>query len=253
MAVRKGGWFQAMLVAVGIFLPSLAHSEFYVGGYLGPGFTSSIDPHFEFYINAEPEKYIFATRTGRGVSVEPSLLLGGKIGYWFTKKSVFGLQMPSWLKYFGFELDVSYQRLHWPRQDVTFEPSNFTQSMEANSTVLTAAFLFMARYGFYPDADIPLGRLQPYFGIGPAIFVTNTFVDIGKDFRATEGDLGLAVETGLRYMLNQKISLNAAFRYRYLRNHVSADDHILDVVPCFIIMRSTYQMYDLVFGVEYHF
>lgn len=261
--MKKGGWFLAAMVAVGILLPSLAHSEFYIGGYLGPSFASSIDPNFEFYKNAEPEKYVWATRSVRGVSVAPALLLGGKIGYWFTTKSVFGLQMPSWMKYFGFEIDVSYQSLRWPRQEVTVDPVNMKQVLEMNGSAITVAFLFLARYGFYRDAVFPLGRLQPYVGVGPAIFVSNTYLDIGRnignvggDFRSQEADLGLAVEAGLRYMIYPKISLNAAFRYRYLPNHVSVDDRIFDLAPTiwsYIEMRSTYQMYDLMFGVAYHF
>jgi len=254
--MRKGGWFLAVIVAVAILVPSLAHSEFYVGAYLGPSFGSNIDPTFEFYKNAEPEKYVWATRTARGVSVDPALLVGGKIGYWFTKESVFGHRMPSWLKYFGFELDVSYQSLRWPHQEVTIEPTNIKQVLEMDGSAITVAFLFLARYGFYRDAEVPVGRLQPYLGIGPAIFVSTTHLNIGNDFRSTEADLGLAVETGLRYMIHPKISLNVAFRYRYLPNHVDVDDRILDLAPTtlsFIEMRSTYQMYDLMFGVAYHF
>lgn len=247
--MRKGGLFLVVMMAALNLLPSLAQGEFYVGAYLGPSFASSIDPDFEFHAN----RYVFATRTAPGVSVDPSLLVGGKIGYWFTKKSIFGLQMPSWLKYFGFEVDVSYQNLSWPSQEVTIEPINLKQTLKMDGNAITVAFLFLARYGFYRDADVPLGRLQPYLGIGPAVVITNTKLNIGRDFRSTEGDLGLAVETGLRYMIHPKISLNAAFRYRYLPTHVDVDDTIFDQGSRYIAMRSTYQMFDLIFGVAYHF
>ncbi len=264
-ALRKSGWFFVAIMTLGVFLPSLAHSEFYVGGYLGPSFVGSVDPHWEFFKSTDldkfdkPEpsgKYVWATRDARGVSVDPSLLLGGKIGYWFTRKSVFGLQMPSWLKYFGFELDISYQSLHWPAQDVKVEPVNYIKHMWVNASALTAAFLFLARYGFFPDAEVPFGRLQPYIGMGPSIFVSNTYANLGKDFRSTEADLGFAVEAGLRYMIYPRISLFGAFRYRYQPNHVGADDSILDFAPAswsYVEMQSTYQFYDLIFGVAYHF
>ncbi|MBI4644598.1 MAG: outer membrane beta-barrel protein [Deltaproteobacteria bacterium] len=262
--MRKGCLFLAVMLVVMaemILLPSWAQSEFYVGAYLGPSFASSIDPDFEFHDKnlppeqIDPNRFVFATRTARGVSVDPALLLGGKIGYWFTQKSIFGLQMPSWLKYFGFEVDVSYQSLRWPRQEVTIEPINTRQVLEMDGSAITVAFLFLARYGFYRDADVPLGRLQPYVGIGPAVVITSTKLNIGTDFRSTEGDLGLAVETGLRYMIHPKFSLNAAFRYRYLPTHVDVDDRIFDLgqKSRYIAMRTTYQMFDLMFGVAYYF
>lgn len=253
------------MAIVGVFSPSLAQSEFYLGPYIGPSFASSVDPTWEFYQSSEPEKFnqpvptekhVWATRRARGVSVDTSLLVGGKIGYWFTKKSVFGLQMPSWLKYFGFELDVSYQNLHWPGQEVKIEPVNYMQNLKVNGSALTAAFLFLARYGFFPDADVPLGRLQPYIGVGPSILVSNTYTNLGTDFRSTEADLGFAVEAGLRYMIHPKISLYGAFRYRYQPTHVGADDRILDLansVWSYAEMQSTYQFYDLIFGAAYHF
>ncbi|MHB8067644.1 MAG: outer membrane protein [Desulfobaccales bacterium] len=272
MAVRKCGWFLAVILTVGILLPTLAHSEFYMGPYLGPSFAGNLDPTWDFYKAKDPTaaeeprdpgKFLWATRSAQGVRVNTSLLLGGKIGYWFTKKSVFGLQMPSWLKYFGFELDVGYQKLHWPDQAVTVSPTNFRQVLYANVTAVSVAFLFLARYGFYPDADVPLGRLQPYIGIGPVGFITNSYLNIGQklsnaggDFRCTSGDVGLAVETGLRYMIHPKVSLYAAFRYRYLPQHVSVDDSIFDLAPTTlsnIEMHSTYNMFDLIFGTAYHF
>lgn len=264
--MKKGGLFLTVvlvMMAEMVLLPSMARSEFYVGGYLGPSFAGNLNPHFDFYQAGEPEKFIFATRSIRGVSVDPSLLLGGKIGYWFTKKSVFGRQMPSWLKYFGFELDIGYQKLHWPDQAVTVAPTNYRQVLYANVTAVSVAFLFLARYGFLRDADVPFGRLQPYIGIGPVGFITNSYLNIGQklhlaggDFRCTSGDVGLAVETGLRYMIHPKVSLFAAFRYRYLPQHMAVDDNIFDLAPStlsYIEMHTTYNMFDLMFGTAYHF
>lgn len=266
--MKKGCLFLAMMLAMlvdMVLLPSLARSEFYVGAYLGASFSPSVDPTWEFYRNLKPDTFskheesprsVWATRDAHGISVDPAFIAGGKFGYWFTMKSLFGLQMPSWLKYFGFELDISYRNLRWPSQEVNIEPTNFRQVIEMKSTTVTSAFLFLARYGFLPDAEVPLGRLQPYIGFGPLIFVSNTKVNIGNDFHKTEADVGLALETGLRYMIHPKVSLYSAFRYRYIPSHVSVDDRIFDLAPTtwsYIEMHTDYHLFDLMVGAAYHF
>ena len=113
----------------------------------------------------------------------------------------------------------------------------------------------MGRYGFLKDSEVPFGRLQPYIGIGPILFVTNQKLNIGNDFRGTEADLGFAIEPGIRYMISKRISVNMAFRYKFVPNHLDVDDKIFDQAQNnrYIVMRTNYNLYDLIFGVAYHF
>ena len=80
--------------------------------------------------------------------------------------------------------------------------------------------MFAARYGFMEDSEVPFGRLQPYIAVGPAIFFTSqtptiNIGNIGISPNAKDSvNVGLAVETGLRYFFNKSISAEASFKYR---------------------------------------
>jgi hypothetical protein len=120
-----------------------------------------------------------------GKSYHPAFVGGLKIGTWFVKEGFLGFNYPDWMKYFGFYLDLSYHRLNI-RGPVNVEEydvvggittldSEDTRSgtIKADGRVVTLAFMFAARYGFFPTPEVPFGRLQPYVGVGPAILITS--------------------------------------------------------------------------------
>jgi hypothetical protein len=133
---------------------------------------------------------------------------GMKLGIWFDKTGVTGgYAWPDWAKYFGFYLDLSYHNLNYRKQQVTgqfrgqylynynetgvivgpapvaYEYNYDEVGMETASgtagifssrgRMFTLAFMFAARYGFLPDSEVPLGRLQPYVAVGPALFFSS--------------------------------------------------------------------------------
>lgn len=239
--------FLPFLIAMFLLLPDLCGAEFYLGGYLGPNFVANTDVDFEFGHNVDAE------RVAKNVSVSPAIIFGGKIGYWFTREGASGFQFPAWMKYLGFELDLSYHELNWPNQNVQVSPLSNKFNLQKDGLAFTSAFMFMGRYGFLPDSQAPFGRLQPYVGIGPIIFVNKVKVNLGRDFRTTDADLGFGVETGLRYMVLKHVSVFSAFRYRYARSHNTVDDQIFDLPNRFMNMRTTYQLFSFIFGAAYHF
>ncbi|MDD2904328.1 MAG: hypothetical protein PHU44_18020 [Syntrophales bacterium] len=246
-----------------IVAPTLVWAEFYIGPYAGINFAGEMNPDFEFYGRSpgapaqglDPNRTIYATRHAKGISADPAAIIGGKIGYWFDRESVFGVKMPSWLKYLGFEIDISYNQLNWPSQRVKVEPLTQRYVIKNNAYALTTTFLFIGRYGFLKDSEVPFGRLQPYIGIGPVLLVSNQKLNIGNDFRATEADLGFAIEPGIRYMIRKHFSVNMAFRYKFIPNHMDVDDKIFDQAQKYryIVMRTNYNLFDLIFGAAYHF
>ena len=224
-----------------IMTPNLCQAEPYVELYAGPNFATNMDPSFDF------SRGMFF-RTAKDVAVDPSFIIGGKFGYWFNKES-----FPAWMKYFGVELDISYNPLNWPSQKVLVDPINTKFDISNKGYSISTVLLFLFRYGFLPDQEVPFGRLQPYVGIGPMLFYTYTKLGIGFDFRSNEADPGFAVESGIRYMLRKNISLNIGFRYRRVLAHVDTDDTIFDADRHYIVMQTTYNLFNVMLGAAYHF
>jgi opacity protein-like surface antigen len=144
--------------------------------------------------------------------------MGGlKIGYWFTPQGTHAASFCNeWTKYFGFYTDFSYQQLNHPNNIVTTYGMPLTTGSSFGN-LFTWAFMFAARYGFMPDNIVPFGRLQPYVAVGPALFFSNQDYNIGGYTQGSKSstDVGLAVESGLRYFVASNVSFEASFKYRY--------------------------------------
>ncbi|MCL6622945.1 MAG: outer membrane beta-barrel protein [Syntrophobacterales bacterium] len=247
----------AILVAL-LLLPVSGGAEMYVGLYIGGNFAAETTPRWDAARiggTMIPPPLPVRTFWAHGVSPDPALVVGGKIGYWFSREGLLSLDYPDWLKYFGFEIQLDWHNLDWGRQNVTIEPIGLNIPLENDGYMITLAFLLMGRYGFMPDQEVPFGRLQPYIGVGPAVIFTRTHLNIGRDYKSTEADLGLAVETGLRYMIRKNISVHAAFRYRFVKVHADVDDKIFGIAPYYIYipMRAKYSLFNILIGASYHF
>ncbi len=253
----------ALVVAAGLgLMPAVSAAEMYVGLYLGGNFALDTDPRWDAArIQGTTIPPLIPVRTfwAKGISVDPALVAGAKIGYWFSREGLLSLSYPDWMKYLGFEISIDWHELDWGRQDVTIEPINLKLPLENNGYMVTIAFLFMGRYGFWPDEEVPFGRLQPYVGVGPAVFFTRTHLNIGRDYKSTEGDVGLVVESGVRYMLRKNISISGAFRYRFVKIHVDVDDQVFNIPyqppygGVYIPMRTHYHFFSILVGAAYHF
>jgi opacity protein-like surface antigen len=144
--------------------------------------------------------------------------MGGlKIGYWFTPQGTYAAGFcREWTKYFGFYTDFSYQSLNHPNNVVTTNGTPLTIGSSFGN-LFTWGFMFAARYGFMEDKEVPFGRLQPYVAVGPALFFSNQDFNIGGVTQGAKGstDVGLAVESGIRYFVASNVSMEASFKYRY--------------------------------------
>jgi opacity protein-like surface antigen len=252
-----------------LLIPTFSWAEMYVGGYFGGNFGLSTNPRWDahYWANSKDRPQsgpdfghdshpplTFPAFNANNIGVEPSLMVGGKFGYWFSREGALKANYPNFMKYLGLELDISYNALNWGRQNVSISPINYTTKIENNGFVVTAALLVMGRYGFLPDQEVPFGRLQPYLGIGPAIVVTKTFLNIGHDYHTSEADLGFMVESGLRYMIRKNFSIAGEFKYRYARIHADVDDQIFGrPYWLYVPMYTTYNLFSVTVGVAYHF
>jgi hypothetical protein len=198
-----------------------------------------------------------------------------KIGTWFVNEGTLAYDYPSWMKYLGFFIDFSYQRLEMPRQQGTSnssgqilipgnpeleQPAQIVNArtvgpntFSAEAVVATLAFMFTGRYGFLPDSEVPFGRLQPYVAVGPGILFSSmapklTFTDFsGMTQGISRGsdsavNICLVADAGIRWMALRNVSIDAFFRYRY-------------AAPSYFdgALQPTFNLFSGNLGVAYHF
>jgi opacity protein-like surface antigen len=183
-------------------------------------------------------------------SLKNSLMVGGKIGHYFSK-----------LRWLGVEAEVFYSTPHIKQQDITFRsgaPFTFAPSGGGPSTSvgndLTAVGIQGAHFQVWTIAPLnfvlryPGNRLQPYVGVGPGIFIGRI-----KDTSVTQGEnsqsstkLGLNTFVGVRYFLTRHVSAFAEGKYNYVRFNFEEN-------PNFFGFKATYAPISASIGVAYHF
>ena len=222
----------ALLVAAMLALP--ANAAMWVGGEIGGNFIPSTS------VTATGAGALGAATVGFGVkfkdvAFQPAVMGGLTVGYDFVNAGFAGYAWPDWMKYFGFIVDFTYNKVEIRNQfvpvtgvatvngvnvnNILFPHMNsnlFTEvGASSNGSVAALAFLLYGHYGFFPDSEIAIGRVHPYVGVGPAIAWTS--LDLGPYGlgTATSVNVALAVEGGIRFILLPNVTADLGFRYRY--------------------------------------
>jgi opacity protein-like surface antigen len=266
--MKKAVWTLGVLflAAALLTLPGPAQAEMYLEGYIGANTAASFDKGVAIDDNLLPGTVATGTLPG---GPNAAVIGGLKLGTWFVPTGFLGYSYPDWMKYFGFYTDFSFHRLDARQQQFTLSPAPgiegtpFGADFKSEGTVATWAFMFAARYGFFPDSEVPFGRLQPYVAVGPAIMFSTQRPSIsapgmegGEIFSAGSADstdICLAVDTGLRYMCLKNVSVDLSFKYRYA--HPSYK-YSMDVGGGEIISTTyspTLNLFSFQLGVAYHF
>jgi opacity protein-like surface antigen len=263
--MKKAVWTLGVLflAAALLTLSGPAQAEMYIEGYIGANTAASFDKSVTVF-NVENEGEIAHGSLPGGPNA--AVIGGVKLGTWFVPTGFLGYSYPDWMKYFGFYTDFSFHRLDARRQQFPlFDPDEgFLGNADWHSegTVATWAFMFAARYGFFPDSEVPFGRLQPYVAVGPAIMFSTQRpkFDNGVSFSpgsADSTDICLAVDAGLRYMCLKNVSVDLSFKYRYA--HPSYDYSGIGGTgeEGTGLVRTTYSptlnLFSFQLGVAYHF
>ena len=288
--------FGLFLAVALVALAAPASAEMFVEGYLGGTAAANINQAFTIqdlsgsggpgFSNAIQNNHLQFSGTP-----DPTVLGGLKLGTWFVKEGFAGYSgYPDWMKYFGFYTDLSFQKLEmrgplsgtsnykftfgeFDMVDPTINGVHFNAGeFTSEGFIVTWAFMFAARYGFYPDSEVPFGRLQPYVAVGPAVMFSslstkvNTllvggFLNGVQDSRMSGGsqastNIALAVDTGIRYMCTKNVSIDLSFKYRYAQPSYTfsgIDAQILHAPPATFKLEPVYSLFSGQLGVAYHF
>ena len=285
--------FGLFLAVALVALAAPASAEMFVEGYLGGTAATNINQAFTIqdlrgsggpgFSNASQDNHLQFSG-----APDPTVLGGLKLGTWFVKEGFAGYSgYPDWMKYFGFYTDLSFQKLEmrgplsgtsnykfsYSLPDPTINGVHFNAGeFTSEGFIVTWAFMFAARYGFYPDSEVPFGRLQPYVAVGPAVMFSslstkvNTllvggFLNGVQDSRMSGGsqastNIALAVDTGIRYMCTKNVSIDLSFKYRYAQPSYTfsgIDAQILHAPPATFKLEPVYSLFSGQLGVAYHF
>jgi opacity protein-like surface antigen len=176
-----------ILIVLGflIVLPTPARAEWFGDLYLGVASTE----------DGQITHSAFGTSVTERQDFSSSFTIGLRVGNW--------LENTPWL---GFAIDYSIFSANIDHGDLFISP---------------VAFLAMVRVQRTVSTEFPRGRLQPYFGIGPAFFYSemNSFSPapwgplekVGDP--DTSIDLGLDVRVGLAWSITHNIALFGEYRF----------------------------------------
>lgn len=263
--------FGLMLLACGLMLTSSVRAELYIEGYAGYVKSATVFREYLVMTTHHPALGTFEEHHTRGTYL-PAVIAGLKVGTWFVPEGFLGAAYPGWLRYFGMYLDFSYHRQNFRyRLGNTLLNGgldNTRNSFESNGNAITLALMFAGRLGFLANSEVPFGRLQPYFAVGPALIITDQKVTL-RSKTMTPGGLvpyglapasetavvpALAVEPGVRWLFNNNISLDLSFKFRWA--HPSFTFHYVDPFSATketFTLHPQYLILSCHLGAAYHF
>lgn len=223
-------------------------ARMWVGLQAGPNYMANSD--IARRVSGEP------TLTYENVKFDANFLGGLTIGYDFVNEGFLGRAWPEWLKYFSVALDLTYNNVTFPLQRVTADREGLGKT-SANFPygiirMVTLVPLIIGKYGFFPDQEVPFGRLQPYLGLGVGLVITDPEINDLTTRERNKADGVFLAEAGLRYMMLRNVSLDAAFRYRLIFTKFG-NSYSIPGGPDKINLDWTAHLFAAIFRVAYHF
>ncbi|MGH2357223.1 MAG: outer membrane protein [Candidatus Limnocylindria bacterium] len=175
--MRRSSVLLSIAVAVLAFAPA-ASAEWFLDGYIGAAVTQNDKITFT----------TFGTEETQDVTYSASPVFGVRAGHWFDA-----------IPWLGLAVDASYFRV------------------SRDSHIFPLSGLVMARYGFLRDDEFREGRLQPYAGIGPGLFISKIDGSLGfNDASDTSTDLGLDLRLGVAYAFERNWFGFLEYRYTHV-------------------------------------
>ena len=200
-AILRTGIAVAFLMASFAFSAPMAFAEAFISAY--GGYAVSVDEE------RDPVEGGDFTVTLGDTSPGKTPAFGGRAGYWFEA-----------LPWLGVELDVGYMT-------PDLELSNGRTRVDVD--VVSLGFSVLARYlGLLPTTDFPRGTLQPYAGVGPALFAVRTeesqaSATSGGTFKVTNTTVqgGVQAEAGAKWFFMKlgmgSLALFGEYRFSWFK------------------------------------
>ncbi len=185
--MRHRGWRVGLvlfLVAMGA--PGVARAEPYVAAYLGATFP----------LDAKITDNTAPPLSASGVTVDESMILGGKLGLWSDT-----------VRWLGIELDISGYKADIPAQT---RPG--LSVLATDMDITDFGFHLLARIPLGPPEGDPMRRAYFYLGGGPAILAVAVERGGVSDDVA---DFGLHALAGFKVFLSPNIAVFAEYRFTF--------------------------------------
>ncbi len=225
-----------------------AYSELYIGGQIGTtlfGDNNKLTRVDLTDLGDPPGSTLTPPGSMSGRDLASSPVLGGKIGYYFPH-----------VPWVGLEAEAYYTTPHIEEQStrVSLIPGSILNGVGSVTggdaitgfsgdhfrVITIAPFNLMVRYH--------KTRFQPYFGIGPGIFLARVKTTIvGLEGTQSSTRVGLNVKLGGEYFFTRHISGFGEVRYNYTTLNFEANE--ADAFG----FKAIYNPVIFSFGVNYHF
>ncbi len=210
----KAKYVAALLVALAwltlVAVP--ASADWFADFYLGAAFTSNKDVTRDTPGGRE---------TFEDVHFDKSFAFGGRIGYWFETAPFVGPAVP----FVGLGLDVSRFHPDISSQTVILvEAGGAVEPFRLNDidlSVTAISFDLMLKWPLLKSQQFPKGQLQPYFTVGPAIFIATaddtTNFGLPNNQSDTDTSVGVKVGLGLAWQFHKNLALFGEYRFTHFK------------------------------------
>jgi opacity protein-like surface antigen len=212
-----------------LIFPTLASAEWFLDVYGGESSTRDAN------VSAEVTYYsIFGSSHqshSENVGFDASFTMGGRFGYWFEK-----------LPWLGVSLDLSYFK---------------AEGEKAQIDVVPLSLLLMLRWPLLKSENFPKGRLQPYAGVGPGYFFTDSRVNFRPTLQdstsGSSGEIGLDARAGLAWQFHKHWAIFGEYRLTDVNIDFKQEDSFAIISGSEESIKAHLQSNHFLVGISYRF
>jgi opacity protein-like surface antigen len=242
----EGIFVAALLMSSMVLAVPKAYSEAYIGGQIGTAVAGNSLKSVELTdIGGPPGSTLSPPGSMSDRELFRSILGGVKLGYFFNQA-----------RWFGVETEFLYTTPHIKQQStqITIQPGTVLNGVGPVAGGTTESVLSGDHFRVMTWAPVNLmfryhkTRLQPYVGVGPAIFFAHVH-STRTGFEGTQNstNIGLNAKAGLEFYITRHLTAFAEWKYN--RASLSFDASNSGAFG----FDAHYQVHFGVAGLSYHF